>query len=350
MGPKFKIGEIVVIQNQAGDTSIYNGMEVSILSIPDFKFVGEHLYEIDLLHPSGKRFHAIKSHLRRRDEPKFAGEDMIRAMFDVPPVDRRQPVTAWQAGYNIAQAFNRGAKGAALISQNLARSESNFRSVPLNSFVEFVKLNSSRSHWMSAVHSYRTAMRFLPEFIDNTPASGLQIRLKFQKYTHFVRFEMRKYGVNTLPVVLKRIVGNQRIADNGAYFRPSFRAYGFLLSSFATWLSRRGDAVYFSQFLAMQSHRLNHCVNQRSSLPLLLTRSTVSSPNRRGDSPHSAKRVSPKCRHWLEQLSIPQRSCEGKGKQKPNAYPADESPSTAAHRYEFETHCNSLSLHFGIVA
>jgi hypothetical protein len=30
---------------------------------------------------------------------------MIRSMFDAPPVERRQPVTAWQAQFDTAQAL-----------------------------------------------------------------------------------------------------------------------------------------------------------------------------------------------------------------------------------------------------
>jgi hypothetical protein len=41
----------------------------------------------------------------RRKRPPTTGEQLIRAMFDAPPVDRRQPATAWMAQYDTAQAL-----------------------------------------------------------------------------------------------------------------------------------------------------------------------------------------------------------------------------------------------------
>jgi hypothetical protein len=65
---------------------------------------GPH-YTYAVSHPSCADPFFCAPHELRRRQPPTTGEQSVRAMFDTPMVDRRRPVTAWQAQYDTAQAL-----------------------------------------------------------------------------------------------------------------------------------------------------------------------------------------------------------------------------------------------------
>lgn len=97
-GP-FKVGEVCIIVG-AKSHRRFIGCEAEITEAH-----GNAIYAIDIHHPDGKGGWLIREDNLRRKRPATTGEDKIIALFNAPPVERRQPVTAWQAQYDTAQAF-----------------------------------------------------------------------------------------------------------------------------------------------------------------------------------------------------------------------------------------------------
>lgn len=93
MQPKFSIGEIVVIQNQVGVASIYNGVETQILDALDLYWQGAPatLYTIDIRSPQGPFCNAWPYELRRRSTPVATGEQSILALFVGTPKRELEP-------------------------------------------------------------------------------------------------------------------------------------------------------------------------------------------------------------------------------------------------------------------
>jgi len=110
MSGQFKVGDICIGQNFIHHTE-KNGMECEIIEklaarlvycrrTGEFEF-GEHY---GVRWADGEETYQEPSQLRRK-QPPITGEAFIRALFDTPPVERRQPVTAWQAQYDTARAL-----------------------------------------------------------------------------------------------------------------------------------------------------------------------------------------------------------------------------------------------------
>lgn len=110
MSGQFKVGDIVILRNDPAATTDLElwrleGEEVEILAPADYEpFDGELLLLFLVRHASYGEFFAAPHELRRR-QPPTTGEQKILAMFDVPLVERRRPVTAWQAQHHTAQAL-----------------------------------------------------------------------------------------------------------------------------------------------------------------------------------------------------------------------------------------------------
>jgi hypothetical protein len=96
-GP-FKVGEVCVVTGSETQPR-FNGCEATILSVHH-----DEIYVVDVKHPDGGQWLARERRLRRK-RPPTTGEQSILALFDAPPVERRQPVTAWQAQFDTAQAL-----------------------------------------------------------------------------------------------------------------------------------------------------------------------------------------------------------------------------------------------------
>jgi len=110
MNEQFKIGEIVILECDPAATPNrallrLRGEEVEVVGPLELyeTEIGE-IYLHAIWHASIGLLWAAPHELRRK-RPPTTGEDMIRAMFDTPPVERRRPVTAWQAQYDTAQAL-----------------------------------------------------------------------------------------------------------------------------------------------------------------------------------------------------------------------------------------------------
>jgi hypothetical protein len=112
MSEQFKVGDVCVWQNCVGEWGYLNGVETIItgdkelarnLSAPGLGWA----YMTDTPHPyhPGDFLLGDSSELRKKWPPTTTGEQLIRTMFDAPPIDRRQPATAWMAQYDTAQAL-----------------------------------------------------------------------------------------------------------------------------------------------------------------------------------------------------------------------------------------------------
>lgn len=110
MSGQFKIGEIVILRNDPSyttdpDIKSLEGEEVEIAGpLRTWNLIDGPFYGYMVAHPACPDFFCAPHELHRRP-PRDTGEKRIRAMFDTPPVERRQPVTAWQAQYDTAQAL-----------------------------------------------------------------------------------------------------------------------------------------------------------------------------------------------------------------------------------------------------
>lgn len=110
MDEQFKVGDIVILQN---DPSFTVDAEIKRLNGEEIEIAGPlriwtlhdgPFYGYMVTHPTCEEFFCAPHELRR-PKPPTTGEQSIRAMFDSPPVERRRPVTAWQAQYDTAQAL-----------------------------------------------------------------------------------------------------------------------------------------------------------------------------------------------------------------------------------------------------
>jgi hypothetical protein len=110
MGEQFKVGEICVGQNFI-NAQYRNGMECKIVGALKLRqsinsTSGKvRLLESYLVQWADGDVTAQRPFFLRRKRPPTTGEDAIMALFNAPPVERRQPVTAWQAQYDTAQAL-----------------------------------------------------------------------------------------------------------------------------------------------------------------------------------------------------------------------------------------------------
>jgi hypothetical protein len=110
MNPKFKPGEIVIIQNDPQITfepelKRLEGEEVEIIAPARHEpFCDGVLFCHLVRHASYGEFYAAPHELRRK-RPPTTGEDGIMARFKAPPVEHRDTTTAWQAQYDTAQAL-----------------------------------------------------------------------------------------------------------------------------------------------------------------------------------------------------------------------------------------------------
>lgn len=105
-GP-FRVGEVCIIVKTMSFPELL-GREVTIIAPPGHGVIaksGDLIigYEVDLVH-KGLRIGVPEDCLRRK-RPPTTGEQIIRAMFDAPPVERRETTTAWQAQYSTMQAL-----------------------------------------------------------------------------------------------------------------------------------------------------------------------------------------------------------------------------------------------------
>jgi hypothetical protein len=110
MSAQFNVGDIAIGQNFVLATD-FNGMEATIVGPLEMRggfdcgtgeWVETLCYEVEWA--NGDFSQQEPFYLRRR-QPPTTGEQSIIAMFDTPMVDRRRPVTAWQAQYDTAQAL-----------------------------------------------------------------------------------------------------------------------------------------------------------------------------------------------------------------------------------------------------
>jgi hypothetical protein len=110
MSEQFKVGDVCVGQNFVFSTD-RNGMECTVIGGLQMRpginhITGKAAWEMlyDVRWADGAESFQEPYTLRRK-RPPTTGEQMIRSMFDAPPVERRQPITAWQAQFDTAQAL-----------------------------------------------------------------------------------------------------------------------------------------------------------------------------------------------------------------------------------------------------
>jgi hypothetical protein len=104
-GP-FRVGDVVELHSITGTHARFNGRQVKIIK-PLGLYGGIRSYGIDLpelrLHPATEVYGEPR--FLRRKRPPTTGEQLIRAMFDAPPVERRETTTARLAQYDTTQAL-----------------------------------------------------------------------------------------------------------------------------------------------------------------------------------------------------------------------------------------------------
>jgi hypothetical protein len=110
MSAQFKVGDICVGQNFINHPE-KNGMECTVIGGLQMRYgvdfrtgvaAWEMLYDVRWADGAESFQEPYTLRLKR---PPTTGEQMIRSMFDAPPVERRQPATAWQAQFDTAQAL-----------------------------------------------------------------------------------------------------------------------------------------------------------------------------------------------------------------------------------------------------
>jgi hypothetical protein len=225
-----------------------------------------------------------------------------------------------------------------------------FRYVLLYFAVEFLNLGSTRSIWDAAVHFYRLVALFAIQLKSDLLKDVFGVRFKLQKYLHLSGAEVRKNTINTLPIVLQHLVLTRHRVGQVSNIGPFSRSDTI---SICFWIGRpiaKQARVSAAEFAAVCCDWLEHCVDQRSRLPFLLRGSAIRRPDRGGNCTDRAERVSPQCRHWFENFSVPNWCREGEGKQQAYAGATDKCPPTAPHKAEIELHLMPRSYFFGIVA
>jgi hypothetical protein len=110
MSAQFKVGDICVGQNFVVSKK-RNGMECEVIGGLEWRrsINVTSLIERDILcymvrWADGGETCQAPIFLRYKNPPA-TGEQSILALFDAPPVERRQPATAWRAQFDTAQAL-----------------------------------------------------------------------------------------------------------------------------------------------------------------------------------------------------------------------------------------------------